>query len=168
MKKISLLLLLVAAILFPQNSWAQKAKFGHIDYAATIQQMDGIDTVQTVVAKFKADLEAEAATMNEEFQNKYNDFAAKQATYSPSVAQIKQKELESLYERIQTFTSSAESDLQLKQIEMLKPFQEKLIEAIKIVAKENGYTYIFDKNTVLYYSDSEDITNKVKAKLGIK
>ena len=76
--------------------------------------------------------------------------------------------MESLYERIQTFTSSAESDLQLKQIEMLKPFQEKLIEAIKIVAKENGYTYIFDKNTVLYYSDSEDITNKVKAKLGIK
>lgn len=167
MKKLSLLIL-IFAFLAPITLSAQKAKFGHIDYAATIQGMNGIDTVQAAVAQFKTELESEAAKMQEEFQTKYQEFSEKQATYSQSVAQIKQKELESLYERMQTFASTAEEELQMKQVEMLKPFQAKLLEVIKTVAKENGYTYIFDKNTLLFYADTEDITSKVKAKLGIK
>ena len=59
-------------------------------------------------------------------------------------------------------------DIQNKQIELLKPFQDKLLEAIKKVAENGKYTYIFDITMCAYYSDTEDITAAVKNELGIK
>lgn len=166
-KGLALIVALICCAWITPDLSAQKAKFGHIDYAATIQLMPGIDTLQTAILAFKTELEKEAAIMQEEFDTKYKEFAEKQGTYSASVAQVKQRELESLYERMQTFASTAEEELQTRQIEMLQPFQEKLLEAIKVVAKEQHYTYIFDKTSVLYFTDSEDITSAVKKKLGI-
>jgi outer membrane protein len=43
--------------------------------------------------------------------------------------------------------------------------------AVKDIAKEKGYTYIFDTSpgtSVLYSPDSDDITALLKAKLGIQ
>jgi Skp family chaperone for outer membrane proteins len=36
------------------------------------------------------------------------------------------------------------------------------------VAKANGYAYIFDTKTLLYYGTGDDITPMVKKELGIK
>ena len=49
-----------------------------------------------------------------------------------------------------------------------KRVDEKTKAAIKEVAKDGGYTYIFDKNIPLFSGDSSDITDLVKLKLGIK
>jgi outer membrane protein len=38
-------------------------------------------------------------------------------------------------------------------------------DAIKAVAKENGYQFIFEKKTLLYYEDAMDVGVLVKAKL---
>ena len=53
-------------------------------------------------------------------------------------------------------------------MELLKPFQEKILEAIKEVGKEFNFTYIFDTSMLTYYEQGEDISAKVKQKLGIK
>ena len=44
----------------------------------------------------------------------------------------------------------------------------KVLVAIKEVAKENRYTYVFDVSTQLFNSESDDLTDKVKAKLGVQ
>ena len=54
---------------------------------------------------------------------------------------------------------------------LLKPLLDRAEAAIKTVAKENGYSYIFDSSkggAVLYSPESEDVLPLVKAKLGIK
>lgn len=168
MKKIILTVVVLAVGLFCNELNAQKAKFGHVNYAGIIEIMPETDSAQVAVKQLKADLEAEAGVMQQEFQAKYEDFAQKQATYSPAVAKVKQKELEDMYERMQAFAEGAQSQIQAKQMELLEPVQNKVLGAIKEVAKAENYTYIFDVTTVAFGWDSTDITDKVKAKLGLK
>lgn len=168
MKKIILTVVVLAVGLFCNELNAQKAKFGHVNYAGIIEIMPETDSAQVAVKQLKADLEAEAGVMQQEFQAKYEDFAQKQATYSPAVAKVKQKELEDMYQRMQAFAEGAQSQIQAKQMELLEPVQNKVLGAIKEVAKAENYTYIFDVTTVAFGWDSTDITDKVKAKLGLK
>lgn len=168
MKKVILTVIVLTAGLLCNELNAQKAKFGHVDYAGIIAAMPETDSAQVVVKQLKADLEAEAAVMQQEFQTKYEDFSQKQATYSPAVAKVKQKELEDMYERMQAFAEGAQSQIQAKQVELLEPVQDKVLGAIKEVAKAENYTYVFDVSTVAYSWDSTNLTDKVKAKLGLK
>ncbi|MBP5401056.1 MAG: OmpH family outer membrane protein [Bacteroidales bacterium] len=168
MKKIILILVVFVAGLFCNELNAQKTKFGHVDYAGIIELMPETDSAQVAVKQLKADLEAEAGVMQQEFQAKYEDFAQKQATYSPAVAKVKQKELEDMYQRLQAFAEGAQSQIQAKQVELLEPVQQKVLDAIKEVAKAENFTYVFDISTVAYGWDTTDLTDKVKAKLGVK
>ena len=168
MKKIIFTVIILAAVLFCNELNAQKAKFGHVDYAGIISVMPETDSAQVVVKQLKADLEAEAGIMQQEFQTKYDEFSQKQASYSPAVAKVKQKELEDMYQRLQAFAEAAQAQMQAKQEELLAPVQEKVLNAIKEVAKGENYTYVFDVSTVAYGWDTTDLTDKVKAKLGVK
>ena len=130
MKKIILTIIIIAAGLFCNELNAQKAKFGHVNYGGIIEVMPETDSAQVAVKQLKADLEAEGAVMQQEFQTKYEDFAQKHATYSPAVAKVKQKELEDMYQRLQAFAEGAQSQLQAKQEELLAPVQEKVLNTV--------------------------------------
>ena len=82
----------------------------------------------------------------------------------------KLKELQDLENRIKIFDEQAQEDLQSKQEELLKPLIDKAKAAIAEVAKENGYTYVFDTSVgaLLYFELSDDIIELVKKKLNIK
>ena len=59
--------------------------------------------------------------------------------------------------------------MQSKEQELLEPILQKARDAINEVAKEDKYTYIFDKSmgTLLYAEESENIISKVKKKLDL-
>ncbi len=168
MKRILYIAAIVFILLSGNEVMAQKAKFGHVDYAGIIAVMPETDSAQVTIRNLKASLEADGEVMQQEFQTKYEEFAQKQATMSPAVAKVKQKELEDMYERLQAFAEGAQSQLQAKQAELLAPVQEKVTQAIKEVAKAENFTYVFDTTTVAYHWDSTDLTAKVKEKLGLK
>jgi len=55
-------------------------------------------------------------------------------------------------------------------MKLLKPLNDKYLKVVQAVAKENGYTFIFDLATgvVAYYPEnSGDVTELVKKKMGI-
>jgi outer membrane protein len=86
------------------------------------------------------------------------------------VKQAKAKELEDLESRIVRFQEDAEASVQKKQQELLAPITSKVEEAIKAVAKEKGYAYIFNmsQGVILYAQESDDVTPLIKTKLGLK
>lgn len=108
--------------------------------------------------------------MYAEYQSKATKFQETQATMSQIVQQSKLKELQDLENRIKLFDEQAQGDLQSKQEELLKPLIDKAKAAIAEVAKENGYTYVFDSSVgvLLYFENSDDILELVKKKLNIK
>nr|HMU05608.1 OmpH family outer membrane protein [Saprospiraceae bacterium] len=64
---------------------------------------------------------------------------------------------------------SSQQKIYEKSEELLKPIQDKVNQAIKDVAAENGFLYIFDSSQglVLYADPTADASKLVKAKLGI-
>ncbi len=163
------LVIISIALLCATAGYAQKAKFGHVDYGTLMKEMPGIDTAQQVLLEYQQELEAVGKQMAEEFKTKQAEYAnLANATTSSAILKVKEDELMKLYQRLQDFVSSSEVDIQKKQLELLKPFQEKLLAAIKKVAEANKYTYIFDLTMCAFHSDADDLTDAVRAELGIK
>lgn len=163
------LVIICIALLCATTGYAQKAKFGHVDYGSLMKEMPGIDTAQQALLQYQQELEAVGKQMADEFKTKQAEYAnLANSTTSSAILKVKEDELMKLYQRLQDFVSSSEVDLQKKQIELLKPFQDNLLAAIKKVAEANKYTYIFDITMCAFHNDADDLTNAVRTELGIK
>jgi len=167
MKKI--FLLIAAVVLLSVSAVdAQSAKYGHVNSSEILQAMPGIDSLQIKLAAFQTDLQNMYQSMVSEYQTKQDKYDREVGTMSSAVRQVREKELDDLKNRIQEFQSNAQDDLEDKQYELAKPFQDSIQNAINKVAKDHGFTYIFDTKILLYYDGGEDITPLVKKELGIK
>ena len=171
MKKIlrPLLLIMLCAVMsigFSQGN----TKLGYIDSNELLEMMPGKDSIQNVLKEYGKSLENQLQTMYAEYQTKVQDYQTNSGTLSDIIRQTKEKELADLETRIQTFQQQADTDLQDKQVKLLQPLLDKAKNAITAVAKENGYTYIFDVGTgaFLFYEKGDNIMPLVKAKLGLK
>ena len=166
MKKYSSILL-ICLLFVPCLLSAQGVKFGHIAPEEIMEQMKGFDTAQKVMTDYQTELQAEGQEMVKEFQQKLEEYQSKSDSYSAAVRKIREDELMKMQSRIKEFSTVMEESLQKKKYDLLLPFQNKILEAIKEVAKEEKYTYIFNKTVLASYIQGNDITDKVKKKLGI-
>ena len=150
---------------------AQAPKFGHIDLQALIQAMPERAVAEKQYADYQKGLENDLGVIQKEFQAKYVEYAAKKDSLSETLRKLKEDDLNAMNERIQTFQSTAQQQLQAKQSDLLKPVFDKADKAIKEVGAEKGLIYVFDMSsrTILYNSkESLDILPFVKTKLGIQ
>ena len=162
------LFVIVCVLLLAFGSFAQKAKFGHVDSQAIFSVMPEKDAASKAVEEYAMTLESQLQALNAELEQKYNDYMENQETLSPSIKTMKEEELVNLQQRIQAFQVSAQEDMQVKEMELLEPIYTKIQDAIKEVGEENGFIYIFEVSTLLFYSsESVDVTPIVKTKLGI-
>lgn len=165
MKKI-LLILFIAIICCIDNSYAQK--YGHVNVQAVFNVMPGGDSIRIKLEAYQAELLETLNTMTEEYRTKQEKFDREAGTMSPTTLKVRKQELADLETRILEFQQNAQDEMQQKQVEYTQPFQDKILQAIEDVAKENGYTYIFDSSTLLYSGGGTDVSDLVKKKLGIK
>lgn len=151
-------------------TFAQNAKLGHINTSQLVLLLPEMKAADSTLQKFSASLEAQLKVMYNEYQTKVADFKSSEATMAEPVRQTKAKEVADLEQRIREFQDNAESSVQKKEQDLLAPISKKVEDAIKAVAKEKGYAYIFDmsRGSVIYAQDSDDIMPLVKTKLGLK
>lgn len=170
MKKVLLALIIVVSV-FATDAYSQKSKFGHINSNDLLAIMPERAEAQNQLQNFSKELEDQLVMMNQEFQTKYQDYMSKQDSMSVSIRQMKEEELQSLQQRIQSFQQTAQQDLQKKEQELLQPIIDKAKEAIKEVAKEKSYTWVFDTSIgslIVWPEESDNLMDAVKTKLQIK
>lgn len=162
----------MVAALFSINSMAQKSpKLGHINSQELLAAMPETDSAQLKIQSMAQEYEKQMELMQVEFNNKYQTYLNESETYTNLIRQTKESELQDLQERIQQFQLTAEQDIQNQRAELFQPIIEKAQKAVQDVAKENGYSYVFDTGTgaVVYTADdTEDLMPKVKVKLGLQ
>ncbi|MDP3916564.1 MAG: OmpH family outer membrane protein [Bacteroidota bacterium] len=150
---------------------AQAPKFGHVDLQALIEVMPERATAEKQFVAYQKELEDALGMMQKEFQTKYMEYATKRDSLSETLRKLKEEDLNAMNERIQTYQTTAQQQLQTKQGELLKPVFDKADKAVKEVGAEKGLIYVFDMSsrTILYNSkESLDLLPLVKTKLGIK
>ena len=152
---------------------AQAQKFGYVNTTDIFNVMPEKATAENTLKSVSDKYEAEYKNLQDAFQKKISDYEAadKDATTPQAIKDRHNKELHDDYVKIQNFQQTAAQDLQRQQETLLAPITQKLQNAIQAVGAEGGYTFIFDMSSmsILYTgTGAEDITAKVKAKLGIK
>lgn len=168
MKKFFFAVLL--ALGFGASAQAQ-VKLGHLNSSEILKALPGYklaeDSLMMYQESIKSDYNSMANQLDKEMAE-YDKLASDAGTPKTTLA-IKKSNIENLQARLQDFQSLAQEDMQLREKELLKPLIDKLNKAIEEVAKEGGYTYIFDASygMLLYSKESEDISDKVKKKLNI-
>ena len=162
MKKITFLTLIIS--LLTLSAMAQN-KFGHINKQELFMLMPEAKVIQKELEDFEKTLEAQITSMSAEIQQMQQEYQANESTYSDLVKQDKQAEMEGLYLRIQTFQQNAEQSLIAKQQELIGPVEEKVNKAIKDVAEEGGYIYIFPAEILHFSNENNSILPLVKKKL---
>lgn len=168
---VKLLAVVVLTITVSSITAQTKQKFGHINSDELLRMMPGIDSIQIKLQNYKSAIESQIKTMQTEYDSKLNDYMANEAKLSDLLKKTKVEEIKDLEARMQAFATQAQESMQDEQEKLLQPVLTKAKKAIEDVAKENGYTYIFDSvaaGVLLYASPSDDILNMVKTKLGIK
>lgn len=171
MKNILKIFIVLAIAISAMQVSAQKTqKLGHINFAQLYEMMPGQDSIRAAFTAYQEQLSGQFQAMQTEYETKLNDYQTNQATMSNIIKQTKEKEIIDLQRRIQEFQQTAQEDLQAKETELTTPIIEKARNAVKDVAKENGYSFILNstEGLVLYTEPTDDIMPLVKKKLGLK
>lgn len=170
--KIKLCLFAVLAILLISTGLnAQpKPRFGHLDFALLYREMPGQDSIRIVFEDYARVLQETFTAMQAEYQTKLEEYQNNMATMSNLIRQNKERELIDIQTRMESFRVHAEEDLAAKELELTAPIIEKARQAVRDVAIENGYTYIFNsaEGLLLFAEPADDILPLVKKRLGIE
>ena len=157
------------AVMILASSSASAQKIGYVDLQELMQLMPEYKKANTDMESFGKSLEDELKKMSDEFQKKLLDYQKNEKTMPEAIKEVKQKELQDMQNRIQEFQQSAQENMRKKEADLLKPIIEKAKTAIAQVAKESGYSYIFDSSIAafLYKPETDNVIASVKKKLVI-
>ncbi len=145
-----------------------QSKIGYIGTDELIGIMPEAEKADAELRDYQASLAQQGQDMMKELNDKDSLFVKDSAKLSPSMKEIKKNELVSLYQRVQSWNQQAQEMYQQEAQKKIAPLRTKALEAIRAVAKESGYSYILDANSVIVGPPGDDVLALVKKKLGIK
>ena len=168
MKKLFAVVVFVVSILGLTNTAFSQIKIGYISTEELIGVMPEAEKATTQLQEYQAALQQQGNDYLAEFQEKDSLFGKDSAKLSPAAKELRRTGLIELYQKVQGWNQVMQQKLQEKQQELLIPIRNKALETIKVVAKESGYTYVLDQNSVIVGPPGDDILALVKKKLNIK
>lgn len=149
-------------------------KIGYADWQYIFSQLPEMKQIETELKTHGTQLENQLKAKSQEFEAKVKTYQSMPATTPDAIKADKERELQGLQESIQKFQQDAQTSLGNKQTALMEPVFKKVGKAIEDVAKENGYTFIINPQSIntgddiLLYSDEKyNISNLVLKKLGV-
>lgn len=162
---------LTLALVFASASVTFAQKMGYTNSLALITELPEMKAADSDLQAFQAQMQKKGQDMYKTFQEKVTELQRKQeqGLIAPKDLAEQEEKLKKEEEDINVFAQSMEQQIAQKRETLYKPILEKVNEALKTVAKDGGYFMVFDVSTsvLLYADETMDVTNLVKAKLGI-
>jgi outer membrane protein len=149
------------------NASAQ-SKIGYISTDELIGIMPEAEVADKELKDYQASLAQNGQDLMKELGIKDSLFVKDSAKLSASMKEIKRKELIELYQKVRNWENQAQEMYNQEAQKKILPIKNKAMEAIKAVAKENGYSYVLDINSVIVAPPGDDLLKLVMKKLNIK
>lgn len=153
---------------------AQAQKFGFVNSGSILEGMPQVKEAESNLEALGKQLQAKGEKMMQDFQLKYQELERKvqAGEITPKAQETETAMLEEERNKILAYDQDMQKQLGDKREALLAPILDQVKTAIDAVAKENGYTYIFDGSpgvgVILYADESTNVTPLVKTKLGIQ
>ncbi|MEO0471169.1 MAG: OmpH family outer membrane protein [Bacteroidota bacterium] len=156
---------------------ATAQKIGYANIELVLAYMPESKSMNQSLATYEKKLGEKLQAKRQYLQTKYEDYQTfAQQTPTPSEAELKAKqdEVVKLEGEVQKEAAEAQQKLMERRQDLLEPIVEKMQNAIKGLASDEGYDYIFNAvdaggvSIVLNGPEERDLTEKLMKKLGIE
>jgi outer membrane protein len=166
MKKLKALA--IAISLLVTGSAMAQSKFGYINLDNIVALMPATAKIDSVLERYQVDsIQPEYASIVEQYQ--FNDSLYRDSLKTPpSVRAEIAKKLPGLIYQIQNWQQISQQALEAKQNQILSPIYKEVYDAIRVVAKEKGYTHVFNREAFLVAPEGDDLILAVATKLKVK
>ena len=148
-------------------SAVQAQKFGYVNSNAILAEMPEVKQFESNLEALQKQLQKKGQGMLEQLQKDYA--VVQQKIERGELSRVQQEEeakkLQAREQEIAKFEQDMVNQLQEKRNKELQPIVDKVNQAIKDVATENNFQFIFDQGILLYADQAQDVSGLVKAKL---
>ena len=168
MKKLNLIAVFI--LILSGSMFGQKVVFADTEYILSKipAHESAIEQIEESSKKWQKEIEKKFDVV----QQKYSDYQTEHVLLSAEMKKKREDEiirLETEANELKDKYFGEEGDLYQKRKELIKPIQDEVYNAIKEIAAEGNYGFIFDKasNSSMLYADPKyDISDEVLKKLG--
>jgi outer membrane protein len=164
----------LALLLALQANPAQaQQKIGYIDSDYILEQLPEYLTIQQQLDRMAETWQSELDELKTELDEKFRDYQARELLYTNEERQRRRQEIlreEEDLERLRVKYFGPEGDIFLQQEQLMRPVQEKILQAINEVATSEGYDYVFDtagEFLFMFKRDQYNLSDTVLRELGI-
>jgi len=166
-----LLLAVLGSLGAPAPAEAQQ-RIAYVDSEEVLEQLPAYASVQQELDRIAEEMEAEIRELDQEVDRMFDEYQARELLYTQEERERRRREIveaEEDVERLRQQYFGPEGEFFRRQEERLRPLQE-VLQAVEVVADENGYDYVFDRSgdfLFLYADPQHNLTRDVLRELGI-
>ena len=160
--------MLALALLIASAGFAQSQKIGFVNSNKIFQELPAAQEVQKRIDAFTKPLQDSLELMQRELQTSYEDYQRKEALMNEATKRTEQQRLLEMERRFNEFrlrNFGSDGVVARETERMLEPLRNDIRQAIASVAKEEKYSFVFDKTDqiqILLYGDpAHELTFKV-------
>jgi outer membrane protein len=166
------LLLFFAFMSIFLNSYAQR--FGYVDTQKIVEKMPEYATAQGELDKMTQQWQSELEEKQKALGKMRLDFETEKLLLTDDMRRQRLTEVEAKEKEIRDFQTKifgVEGLLFQKRVELMKPIQDKLSEAMAKVARKRKLSFLFDRASdlsIVYADPTHDYSDIVMEELGLK
>ena len=166
MKKIIAIFVLAAGLV--SGTVQAQNKFGFIRVDEMVSLMPELKKIDTLLSSYQNDsLPRTYNYLLGQYQY-YDSIATDSVKQTGVVRQEAARQRAEYLNELQSWQSTAQQLIEAKQNQLLQPVYDKVLKAIDDVAKEKGYTYVFNRESLLIGPPTDNLLQQVADKLKVK
>jgi outer membrane protein len=154
----------VGVFVFSVLAFGQTQRMAYVDSETILKELQEAQDAKKEVDDAVKQWQDELEKMGKDLQGNIDEYRKKESLFTPQKKDEEQKKLADQQQKIQDLQLKRQQDAAKLRDTKFQPIRDKVLKAIQAVAKEEKFTFVFDKlnETVLLYADVKyDLTYKV-------
>lgn len=162
-ERVLMVLTLGLALGWGLGATSEPTKIGFVDPQQVLTTIESGKAAQDELERKMREAQQRITPMIEELESKQKELQAKQFVMSKEALSEKQLDLAELQNRLETQGKEEENKLKIDQQRLMGPLQEKFLDVVREVGRENGFSAVMltDAPGLLYRRESLDLTELV-------
>ena len=148
-------------------------KIGYVDTEYILNQMPEYKTVQQKLDKLEQQWRQEIDKQRKEVRTLEQEFEARELLYTDEERKRKRQAIQQARKEVEQLRQKyfgPDGQLYTQQKQLMRPIQQRVLEATERVATEDGYDFVVDKKgdtLFLYAREEHNLSDRVLRELGI-
>lgn len=152
---------------------AAQQKIAYVDTEYILDEMPEYATVQQKLDELETKWREEIQKKREEVRTLEQEFEARELLYTEEERNRKKQAIQKARKEVEQLRQryfGPDGELYTRQKELMRPIQQRILEAAEDVATEDGYDYVVDRKgdaLFLYANQEHDLSDRVLRELGV-